>query len=377
MKSIKDIDFRDKTVILRVDYNVPISNGVVMDTNKIDESLETINYLLSNNARVIVMSHLGKVKSKEDMDKNSLLPVRDILSNKLSKDVMFCDELKGNKLESMVSNLKSCGVLLLENTRYMDYPDKLESGCDSLLSKYWASLGDVFVFDAFGSIHREHASTYGIGKYLPCALGFLVLREISELDKIKNERKTLLLGGSKVSDKLSMIKALLDKTDKVLVGGAMCATFLKSEGYNIGKTYVDCDKIYECKSLIDTGKIVFPVDVVCESGVKELGNISEEDTIYDIGPLTIDMFKRILDNKSLVLVNGTMGMYENESYENGTKEIFIYLKESNLKVVILGGDSNGASVKYDYTPYYRSTGGGASLLYLSGEEFNILKLMED
>lgn len=377
MKSIKDIDVRDKTVILRVDYNVPISDGVVMDTNKIDESLETINYLLSNNARVIVMSHLGKVKSKEDMDKNSLLPVKDILSNKLNKEVMFCDELKGSKLENMVSNLKSGEVLLLENTRYMDYPDKLESGCDLELSKYWASLGDVFIFDAFGSIHREHASTYGIGKYLPCAIGFLVLKEISELDKIKNERKTLLLGGSKVSDKLSMIKALLDKTDKVLVGGAMCATFLKSEGYSVGKTYFDEDKLDECKSLIDTGKIVFPVDVVCESGIKELGNISEEDTIYDIGPLTIDMFKRILDNKSLVVVNGTMGMYEEESYENGTKEIFSYLKESNLKVVILGGDSNAASVKYDYTPYYRSTGGGASLIYLSDEELSILKLMEE
>ena len=252
MLTLKNIDVKNKKVILRVDYNVPIKNGKILDTNKIVASLDTINYLLDNNAKIIIMSHLGKVKTEEDIETNTLLPVKEVLSKLLNKEILFSKELEGKHLEELVSNLKSKDILLLENTRVMDYPNKLESNCDEALSLYWSSLGEVYILDAFASSHRAHASTTGIPKYLPHAVGFLVEKEIAELDKIKNETKTLLLGGAKVSDKIAMIKNLLPTTDKVLVGGAMCATFLKSEGYQTGKTFVDDDLINECKTLIKT-----------------------------------------------------------------------------------------------------------------------------
>ena len=377
MLTLKNIDVKNKKVILRVDYNVPIKNGKILDINKIVASLDTINYLLDNNAKIIIMSHLGKVKTEEDIENNTLLPVKEVLSKLLNKEILFSKELEGKHLEELVSNLKAKDILLLENTRVMDYPNKLESNCDEALSLYWSSLGEVYILDAFASSHRAHASTTGIPKYLPHAVGFLVEKEITELDKIKNETKTLLLGGAKVSDKIAMIKNLLPTTDKVLVGGAMCATFLKSEGYETGKTFVDDNLINECKTLIKTEKIVFPVDVVTETGSKEIDELTEDDIILDIGPLTIDMFEKLLKNKSLILINGTMGKYEDKLYENGTKEIFNYLNGKTSKVIVLGGDANSASTKYNFQAYYKSTGGGASLEYLSGEVLPALKIMED
>ena len=377
MLTLKNIDVKNKKVILRVDYNVPIKDGKILDINKIVASLDTINYLLDNNAKIIIMSHLGKVKTEEDIENNTLLPVKEVLSKLLNKEILFSKELEGKHLEELVSNLKSKDILLLENTRVMDYPNKLESNCDEALSLYWSSLGEVYILDAFASSHRAHASTTGIPKYLPHAVGFLVEKEISELDKIKNETKTLLLGGAKVSDKIAMIKNLLPTTDKVLVGGAMCATFLKSEGYQTGKTFVDDDLINECKTLIKTEKIVFPVDVVTNSGSKEIDELTEDDTILDIGPLTIEMFKKQLKNKPLIIVNGTMGKYEDKLYENGTKEILNYLNGKNSKVIVLGGDAASAATKYNLQAYYKSTGGVASLEYLSGEVLPALKIMED
>ena len=377
MLTLKNIDVKNKKVILRVDYNVPIKDGKILDTNKIVASLDTINYLLDNNAKIIIMSHLGKVKNQTDIENNTLLPVKEVLSKLLKKEILFSKELQGKHLEELVANLKEKDILLLENTRVMDYPNKLESNCDKALSLYWSSLGEVYILDAFASSHRAHASTTGIPEYLPHAVGFLVEKEISELDKIKNETKTLLLGGAKVSDKIAMIKNLLPTTDKVLVGGAMCATFLKSEGYLTGKTFVDDDLINECKSLIKTEKIVFPVDVVTISETKEIDKLSEDDTILDICPLTIDMFKKLLKNKPLILMNGTMGKYEESKYENGTKEIINYLNDKSSKVIVLGGDANSAATKYNLQAYYKSTGGGASLEYLSGEVLPALKIMED
>lgn len=377
MLTLKNIDVKNKKVILRVDYNVPIKDGKILDTNKIVASLDTINYLLDNNAKIIIMSHLGKVKTEEDIETNTLLPVKEVLSKLLNKEILFSKELEGKHLEELVSNLKSKDILLLENTRVMDYPNKLESNCDEALSLYWSSLGEVYILDAFASSHRAHASTTGIPKYLPHAVGFLVEKEIAELDKIKNETKTLLLGGAKVSDKIAMIKNLLPTTDKVLVGGAMCATFLKSEGYQTGKTFVDDNLINECKTLIKTEKIVFPVDVVTNSGSKEIDKLTEDDTILDIGLLTIEMFKKQLKNKPLIIVNGTMGKYEDKLYENGTKEILNYLNGKTSKVIVLGGDAASAATKYNLQVYYKSTGGGASLEYLSGEVLPALKIMED
>lgn len=377
MHNMKDLNLNNKKVIVRVDYNVPMKDGVIVDNNRIVSSLETINYLISENAKIILMSHMGKIKTEEDKANNSLLPVKSELEHLLNKEVKFCSELKGETLEKEVNDLLPGEILLLENTRYMDYPEKLESGCDEELSKYWASLADAFILDAFGSCHRAHASTYGMAKYLPHAVGFLVEKEVKELDKIKNEKKTLILGGAKVSDKIGVIKNLLPTSEKVLIGGAMCATFLEAKGVDTGKTFVDMDYLLEARDLINTGKIILPIDVVTESGVKSLERINEYESILDLGPETIDLYKQNINPDYMVLLNGTLGKYEEEKYENATKEMFEFLKDNNFKVVVCGGDGASAAKKYNFTPYYLSTGGGASLEYLEGKELPALKIMED
>lgn len=377
MNKLKNIKVENKKVIVRVDYNVPVKNGLVLDNNRIIQSLETINYLIEHNAKIILMSHMGKVKKVEDKMLNTLKPVKIELEKILNKKIYFAEELKGKALESQINSLKPGEILLMENTRYMDIPDNLESSCDEELSKYWASLGDVFILDAFGSCHRNHASTYGISKYLPHAVGFLIERELKELDKIKKEKKTFILGGSKVSDKIGIIKNLMDNTDKFLIGGAMCATFLTANGNPVGSTFVETDKIRECKNLLKTGKIIIPIDYVTENGVKELNDIFNDEHILDIGPKTIELFKNNIDINTLIVLNGTLGKYEEDAYQNGTKEIFNYLKENIVKTVVLGGDTSSAAKKYNFNASYISTGGGASLEYLEGKEFETLKIMEE
>ena len=377
MRKLKNIKVENKKVLVRVDYNVPIKNGLVLDNNRIIQSIETINYLIEHNAKIILMSHMGKVKKVEDKMLNTLKPVKIELEKILNKKIYFAEELKGKALESQLNSLKPGEVLLMENTRYMDVPDNLESSCDEELSKYWASLGDVFILDAFGSCHRNHASTYGISKYLPHAIGFLIERELKELNKIKKDKKTFILGGSKVSDKIGIIKNLMDNTDKFLIGGAMCATFLTANGNPVGSTFVETDKITECKNLLKTGKIIIPIDYVTENGVKELNDIFNDEHILDIGPKTIELFKNNIDINTLIVLNGTLGKYEEDAYQNGTKEIFNYLKENIVKTVVLGGDTSSAAKKYNFNASYISTGGGASLEYLEGKEFETLKIMEE
>lgn len=377
MNKLKNIKVENKKVIVRVDYNVPVKNGLVLDNNRIIQSLETINYLIEHNAKIILMSHMGKVKKVEDKMLNTLKPVKIELEKILNKKIYFAEELKGKALESQINSLKPGEILLMENTRYMDIPDNLESSCDEELSKYWASLGDVFILDAFGSCHRNHASTYGISKYLPHAVGFLIERELKELDKIKKEKKNFILGGSKVSDKIGIIKNLMENTDKFLIGGAMCATFLTANGNPVGSTFVESDKITECKNLLKTGKIIIPIDYVTENGVKELNDIFNDEHILDIGPKTIELFKNNIDINTLLVLNGTLGKYEEDAYQNGTKEIFNYLKENIVKTVVLGGDTSSAAKKYNFNASYISTGGGASLEYLEGKEFETLKIMEE
>lgn len=377
MRKLKNIKVENKKVLVRVDYNVPIKNGLVLDNNRIIQSIETINYLIEHNAKIILMSHMGKVKKVEDKMLNTLKPVKIELEKILNKKIYFAEELKGKALESQINSLKPGEILLMENTRYMDVPDNLESSCDEELSKYWASLGDVFILDAFGSCHRNHASTYGISKYLPHAIGFLIERELKELNKIKKDKKTFILGGSKVSDKIGIIKNLMDNTDKFLIGGAMCATFLTANGNPVGSTFVETDKITECKNLLKTGKIIIPIDYVTENGVKKLNDIFNDEHILDIGPKTIELFKNNIDINTLIVLNGTLGKYEEDAYQNGTKEIFNYLKENIVKTVVLGGDTSSAAKKYNFNASYISTGGGASLEYLEGKEFETLKIMEE
>lgn len=377
MRKITDLKLEGKTVIVRVDYNVPIKEGIVTDDNRIRQSLETINYLIEKKCKIILLSHLGKVKTKEDLEKNTLKPVKIVLEKLLNKKILFSEELKGVELEEKIKMLKSGDIILLENTRHMDYPDKLESNCDENLSKYWSTLGEIFIMDAFGSAHRAHASTVGIAKYLPSAAGFLVIKEIDKLKEIKNENKTLLLGGAKVSDKIGVIKNLINTANYVIIGGAMCGTFLKIKGYNVGKTFVDNEKDEYIKDLVNKyeHKIILPVDVMTENGEKSINEINDDETIYDIGTETIKIFNEYLSSAKLVLTNGTMGLYEDQKYEKGTKYTLKCLYDNDIKTIVCGGDTASAVKKFGYNFYYISTGGGASLEYLSGEKLPGLEVL--
>ena len=252
MESIKNVKVDGKKVIVRVDFNVPIKDGVVVDDTRIKGALKTINYLIDNHAKVILLSHLGRVESEEDKEKYSLEPVAKHLSTLVSAPIYFVPITRGDMLEKTVANMSDGEILVVENTRYEDYPKKMESSCDESLSKYWADLGDIFVLDAFGSAHRCHASTYGISKFLPAYSGLLVDEEMEMLGKAMHEKKTLILGGSKVEDKLGVIDNLVNTSDAILLGGAMCFTFLKAKGILVGKSIVSDEKIDYCKSLLES-----------------------------------------------------------------------------------------------------------------------------
>lgn len=375
MKIITDADVNGKKVIVRVDYNVPRKDGKIVDDTRIVGSLKTINYLIENNAKVILLSHLGRVESEEDKKKNSLKIVADHLSTLVKVPVYFSKDTKGDELEAMVNNLQEKEILLVENTRYEDFPTKLESSCDEKLSKYWAELGDIFVLDAFGSAHRCHASTYGISKYIPSYAGFLVDEETKMLDKAMKENKTLLLGGAKVDDKIGVINNLITKSNKVLIGGAMCFTFLKVKGINVGKSIVSEENIDYVKDLLSkySDKIFLPVDVVTESGVKDIDKLSDDDIGYDIGPKTIKEFEKLLEGSKLVLWNGPLGKYEEKEYEKGTKDIMKFLEKQKFPTILAGGDVTGASSYFGVKMYYVSTGGGSTLEYLEGKKFKTLE----
>lgn len=376
---LKDKSFyKDKKVIVRVDYNVPVKDGVIEDDNRIVSSLKTINYLIDAEAKIILMSHMGKIKNEEDKVNNSLEIVSKRLSDLLNKEVKFCKYTKGNELENMINSLNPGEVLLMENTRYEDYPENKESSCDKELSSYWASLGDTYVMDAFGSIHRNHASTYGIGSILGGTTGFLVDEELDHLkDILSNKDKIVILGGSKVSDKLGVIENLVNNSKKILLGGGMCFTFLRSLGKNVGNSIVDIEKIDYCKELLNkyNDKIVLPVDIHTDNGIKSIDNINDNEIGFDIGNETISLYKSLISKDDLVVWNGPMGKFEDTKYENGTKELLEYLNSNNIKTVICGGDTGNASKKYGLSFYYISTGGGASLEYLEGKHFDILEVL--
>ncbi len=370
--------YKDKKVIVRVDYNVPVKNGIIEDNNRIVSSLKTINYLIDSGAKIILMSHLGKIKNEEDKINNSLYIVSLELSKLLGIEVKFCKYTRGNELENVVNSLKPGEVILMENTRYEDYPKTLESSCDKELSSYWASLADEYVMDAFGSIHRNHASTYGIASILGGTTGFLVDEELDYLKEvINNKDKIIILGGAKVNDKLGVIENLVNNSKKILLGGGMCFTFLKALGKNIGDSIVDEEKINYCKELLDKykDKIILPIDIVTENGNKNIDNINDTDIGFDIGNNTISLYKSLINKEDLVVWNGPMGKFEDERYEKGTKELLEYLSKNNIKTVICGGDTGSASKKYGLSFYYISTGGGASLEYLEGKKFETLEVL--
>ena len=375
MKNIENVNVENKRVIVRVDFNVPIKNGKVVDDTRIVSALKTINYLIDNKAKVILLSHLGRVASSEDMQKNTLEPVAKHLSTLIHTPIYFVPITRGELLDETVKNMQKGEIVLVENTRYEDYPKKLESSCDEALSKYWAKLGDIFVLDAFGSAHRCHASTYGISKYLPSYSGFLVDEEIKMIENAMHQKKTLILGGSKVDDKLGVIDNLVNTSDALLLGGAMCFTFLKAKGFEVGKSLVSDDKIDYCKEILesDEDKIHLPIDVVTQNGIKKTEEIKKDDIGYDIGPETIEEYKDILSNSNFVLWNGPLGMYEDKKYENGTKNIMEFLSKKGITTMLAGGDVTGAAKQFNITFKYISTGGGSTLEYLEGKKFKTLE----
>lgn len=377
MKTIKNVDVKKKKVIVRCDLNVKIKDGKVIDNTRIKKSLKTIKYLLDNGASVIIMSHLGKIKIKDDFKDNSLLPVSIELSELLNKKVLFIDSPHGKNLENACKKIKPGEIILIENTRFEDVPYNLESKCDIKLSEYWASLGDIFVNDAFASSHRAHASVCGIASILPSYNGFLIEEEVKILDKILNKPETpftIIMGGAKVDDKIDLIKNLIDKCDNLIVGGGIANTFLKASGINVGKSLVSDSMIKEVKILLDkySKKIVMPVDVVVSNDngktaiKKELKEINSDDSIFDIGYKTTNKFRNIIYNSHTIFINGTVGLYENELFSNGTKNILDSCADSDAVVVAAGGDSLSAANHFKHSDdFLISTGGGAALEYLA------------
>ncbi len=387
-KTLKDLDVNGKKVLVRVDFNVPIKEGVITDDNRIKAALPTLKYILDNGGKVIAFSHLGRVKSEEDKAKTTLAPVAKRLEELLGKPVRFIAETRGKALEEAVEDLRVGEILMFENTRYEDLDGKKESKNDPELGKYWASLGDVFVNDAFGTAHRAHASNVGISSNIAdSAAGFLMQKEIEFIGgAVDNPARPFvaILGGAKVSDKIGVIENLLDKADKVIIGGGMMFTFLKALGKNTGASLLEADKVELAKSLIDKAeakgvKLLLPVDAVVTKEFKNdtefktvsVDNIEEGWMGLDIGAASIALFAKELEGAKTVVWNGPMGVFEMPNFAKGT--IGVCESIANLqdaKTIIGGGDSAAAAIQLGYAEKFShiSTGGGASLEYLEGKE---------
>ncbi len=390
-KTIMDLDLEGKKVIIRCDFNVPLKDGRIVDDTRIVESLDTIRYALDRQAKVILMSHLGRVKEAADLQKNSLTPVAIRLSELLRRPIAFINRTRSEKLKETIQNMKNGDIILIENTRFEDLDGKKESSNDEELATYWASLGDVFINDAFGTIHRAHASNVGIASKLPNAIGFLVEKELSALQKLENPERPymVILGGSKVSDKIGVIKNLVEKADKLLIGGGMTFTFLKAKGFDIGKSILDSENIDFCKEMLEKygEKIVLPIDFQAAvdtnestpSHVVKVGEIPAEELGLDIGPESIQLFESTLENAKIVVWNGPLGMYEIDKYSVGTEQILKYVTDHNIETILGGGDIVAAASKLGYKDKvtHASTGGGATLEYLEGKELPGLAAIEE
>lgn len=381
-KTIRDYDLNNKKVIIRVDFNVPIKDGIITDDNRIRESLETINYAIQKGAKVILLSHLGRVKTEADKESNTLEPVALRLSELLEKEVVFVTETRGKLLEDEIVNMKSGEVILVENTRFEDLDGDKESSNDPELGKYWASLGDIYINDAFGTAHRAHASNVGIASNLPNGIGFLIEKELNNLEKaITNPERpfTVILGGSKVSDKIGVIANLVKIADNILIGGGMAFTFLKASGLPIGSSLLDEENIDFCKEMLAKyeDKLILPIDAVCSTSTvlnspyREcfINDIKENEIGLDIGRGTVKIFKEIIETSKTIVWNGPVGMFEQETYAKGTKELLEILSNTNATTIIGGGDTASAAINFGYKDEFShiSTGGGASLELLEGK----------
>lgn len=392
-KIVSDLDLKGKVVLERADFNVPLKDGEITNDNRIVQALPTIKYIIEQGGKLVLFSHLGKVKEESDKEGLSLKPVADDLSKKLGKEVTFVPETRGEKLETAIKNLNEGDVLLVENTRFEDIDGKKESKNDPELGKYWASLGDVFVNDAFGTAHREHASNVGISTHLETAAGYLMEKEIKFIGGVVNDPHkpvVAILGGAKVSDKINVIKNLVDIADKILIGGGMAYTFMKAQGKEIGLSLLEEDKIDFAKDLLENNgdQIVLPVDCKVAKEFSNDAKITEvsiddipaDQEAMDIGPKTVELFNKELQGAHTVVWNGPMGVFEFSNFAKGT--IGVCESIANLKdatTIIGGGDSAAAAISLGFEDDFThiSTGGGASLEYLEGKELPGIKAIND
>lgn len=390
-KTIKDFDLDGKKVLIRCDFNVPIKDGNIMDDNRIITSIPTIKYAIEHNAKVILLSHLGRIKTVDDVKKNSLSPVAIRLSHFLNKSVTFISKTRGKELEDAISLMKNGDVILMENTRYEDLDGKKESDNDEELGKYWASLGDIFINDAFGTAHRAHASNVGIASHLPSGIGFLIEKELKELSLLDEPEHPfmVILGGSKVSDKINVIKKLVTKADKILIGGGMAYTFLKASGVNIGKSILDEESIEFSSEILSeySDKIVLPSDINVTkefsndaiSRIADINDIADDEMGLDIGSQSIVKFTNILKDAKTVFWNGPLGVYEFSNFTNGTASILKCVANIDAKVILGGGDIVAASSELGYKDKvtHASTGGGATLEYMEGKDLPGISVIDN
>jgi phosphoglycerate kinase len=384
-KTILDIELKGKKVIMRVDFNVPMKDGKISDENRIVAALDSIRYILNQGGKLILLSHLGRVEKEEDKKGSSLAPVAIRLSEHLNQTVNFVPFTRGKEVENAVSNLSEGQVVMLENTRFEDVDGKKESKNNEELGKYWASLADVFVNDAFGTAHRAHASNVGIANHIETSVaGFLLEREIKFIgDTIANPERPLVavLGGAKVSDKINVIKKLLEVADYVIITGAMAYTFYLAQGYDVGLSKVEKDKVDLALELLDLakGKIVLGTDVVTakdfdpesEKNIRLKSEIPADEMGMDVGPETLKTYFSYIEKAKTVIWNGPLGVFEFPRFAEGTKGFakkLVELKDS-VTTIIGGGDSAAAVIQFGYENDFAhiSTGGGASLEYLEGK----------
>ena len=389
-KSITDLNLTGKRVIIRCDFNVPMKNGEITDDTRIVESLDTIRYAVGERAKVILMSHLGRIKEESDKSKNTLAPVAEKLSELLHRPVLFINKTRSDTLIKTVQEMNEGDILLVENTRFEDLDGKKEIGNDDELATYWANLGDIFINDAFGTIHRSHASNVGIGSKLPNAIGFLVEKELKALSRLDNPEHPyiVILGGSKVADKIGVIKKLIEKADKIIIGGGMAFTFLKAAGYSIGSSILDEENIEFCKQILTNypGKIILPVDVQAATSLEDensrivkINELSATEKGLDIGPETVQEFCDILKTAKTVVWNGPLGVYENPKYCVGTEQVLKFLTDNHIDTILGGGDIVAAASQLGYKDKvsHASTGGGATLEYLEGKSLPGLEVIAD
>ncbi|NLC34736.1 MAG: phosphoglycerate kinase [Erysipelothrix sp.] len=392
-RTVKDLDVNGKKVIVRVDFNVPLKDGVILDDNRIQAALPTIKYLIDNNAKIVLMSHLGKVNHKDadalakDLETKSLALVAARLNELVDTNVVFVPATRGEQLETAINALNEGEIVVVENTRF----EAGETKNDADLAKYWASLGDLFVSDAFGTVHRSHASNYGIAQHLPSALGFLVENEVEMLNKAVYEAQrpvVAIIGGAKVSDKILVIENLLNTADKILIGGGMAYTFFKAQGKEIGNSLLEADRLDIAREILEKGKdkIVLPVDSIAANDFANPTEVVTVDDVpegflgLDIGPKSLALFKDELQGAKTVIWNGPMGVFENPTFAQGTIGICeIIANLPDVFSVIGGGDSASAAINNGFADDFThiSTGGGASLEFMEGKELPGIAIIQD